>query len=73
MKIEVKIMSKEEDSVWSLPVVIDDFITDPNYIEFEWEDGSTLSYNDFIFFGREYYYGIFINGKNINELEEGVK
>lgn len=73
MKIEVKIMSKEEDSVWSLPVAIDDFITDPNYIEFEWEDGSTLPYNDFIFFGREYYYGIFINGKNINELEEGVK
>ena len=70
MKIEVKIMSKEEDSVWSLPVAIDEFITDPNEIEFEWEDGSTLPYNDFLFFGGEYYYGIFINGKNVNELKD---
>lgn len=73
MKIEVKIMPKEDfdgDNLgWSLPVEIDEFILNPNYIEFEWEDGSRLSYNDFIFFGDEYYYGIFINGRNINDLE----
>lgn len=70
MKIEVKIISKEKDSIWSLPVAIDEFITDPNEIEFEWEDGSALPYNDFLFFGGEYYYGIFINGKNVNELKD---
>lgn len=73
MKIEVKIMPREDfngDNLgWSLPVEIDEFILNPNYIEFEWEDGSRLAYNDFIFFGDEYYYGIFINGRNINELE----
>lgn len=68
MKIEVKIMNKMEDSVWSLPVSIDEFIINPNEIEFEWEDGSTLPYDDFLFYGGEYYYGIFINGKNINEV-----
>ena len=56
MKIEVKIISKdnykENDGIgWSLPVSIDEFITNPNDIEFEWEDGSTLPYDDFIFFG----------------------
>ena len=70
MKIEVKIISKEKDSIWSLPVPIDEFITGPNEIEFEWEDGSTLPYNDFLFFGGEYYYGIFINGKNVNKLKD---
>lgn len=73
MKIEVKIMPREDfngDNLgWSLPVEIDEFILNPNYIEFKWEDGSTLPYNDFIFFGDEYYYGIFINGRNINDLE----
>lgn len=72
MKIEVKIMPREDfngDNLgWSLPVEIDEFILNPNDIEFEWKDGSTLPYNDFIFFGDEYYYGIFINGRNINEL-----
>lgn len=70
MKIEVKIMPKddEENLGWSLPVEIDEFILN-NDIEFEWEEGSTLPYKDFIFFGSEYYYGIFINGKNVNELE----
>lgn len=70
MKIEVKIISKEKDSIWSLPVLIDEFITGPNEIEFEWEDGSILPYNDFLFFGGKYYYGIFINGKNVNELKD---
>lgn len=73
MKIEVKIMPREdfnEDNLgWSLPVEIDEFILNPNDIEFEWEDGSTLPYSDFIFFGDEYYYGIFINGRNINDLK----
>lgn len=73
MKIEVKILAKEdynEDNLgWSEPVEIDDFILYPYDIEFRWEDGSTLPYNDFIFYGNEYYYGIFINGTNINELK----
>ena len=76
MKIEVKIILKDhykenKEIGWSLPVGIDEFILNPSYIEFEWEDGSTLPYNDFIFFGSEYYYRIFINGKNANELEGG--
>ncbi len=64
MKIEVKIMNKE-DCVYSLPVPIEDFIVRPNEIEFEWEDGETLPYNDFIFFGEYYYYSIFINGEKV--------
>jgi len=68
MKIEVKIMNKEIGN-WSLPVSIDDFIVDSDDIEFEWEDGSTLPYKDFLFYGGDYYYSIFINGKSINELE----
>lgn len=74
MKIEVKIMPKEdfnEDNLgWSEPVEIDEFILNPHDIEFKWEEGSTLPYNDFIFYGNEYYYGIFINGKNVNELKD---
>lgn len=73
MKLEVKILPKEEfneDNLsWSLPVEIDEFILNPHEVEFQWEDGSTLPYNDFIFYGNEYYYGIFIDGKNINEFE----
>ena len=64
MRIEVKIMSKE-DKIWSLPVNIEEFINDPYRIEFEWEDGSTLPYGDFLFFGGEYYYGVFINGEHV--------
>lgn len=76
MKIEVKIILKDhykenKDIGWSLPVEIDEFILNPHDVEFEWEDGSALPYNDFIFFGGEYYYRIFINGKNANELESG--
>lgn len=72
MKIEAKIISKENykenDGIgWSLPVLIDEFIKNPNEIEFEWEDGSTLPYDDFIFYGGDYYYGIFINGKKVGE------
>lgn len=67
MKIEIKIIPKEnyseENLGWSKGVAIDDFILNPNDIEFEFEDGSTLPYNDFIFFGNEYYYRIFINGR----------
>lgn len=64
VKIEVKIMSKE-DKIWSLPVNIEEFINDPYRIEFEWEDGSSLPYGDFLFFGGEYYYGVFINGEHV--------
>lgn len=68
--IEVKILPKEEfneDNLsWSKGIPIDDFIINPNDIEFEWEEeGLTLPYNDFIFFGNEYYYGIFLDGKEI--------
>lgn len=73
MKITVKIMNKEDGLGWSLPVEIDEFILNPNDIEFNWEDGSSLPYNDFIFFGGDYYYRIFINDKNINDYEEELK
>lgn len=74
LNIEVKIKPKEEyneDNLdWSLPVPIDEFVLDPYEIEFEWEDGSTLPYKDFIFFGGEYYYGIFINDMIAGAFEE---
>lgn len=68
--IEVKILPKEEfneDNLsWPKGVPIDEFILHPHEIEFEWEEeGLTLPYNDFIFFGNEYYYGIFLDGKEI--------
>ena len=73
MKIEVKIMPKEEFNEeglgWSEGVEIDEFILNPSDIEFRWGDGSTLPYNDFIFFGNEYYYGIFIDGINQNKYQ----
>ena len=76
MKIEVKIRDKEEH-IWSLPVPIEEFITDPFNIQFEWEDGSQLPYKDFIFFGADYEYCLFINNmimndyiKHINNLKE---
>lgn len=75
MKIEVKIIEKEnyneENLGWSEGVPIDDFILHPNDIEFSWNDGEfTLSYKDFIFFGNEYYYGIFINDKPEKEYTQ---
>lgn len=64
MNIQVRIINKNDynsdtDKDWSLPVDIDEFILHPNEIEFEWENGETLPYNDFIFFGEEYYYRLF--------------
>ena len=59
----------EENLSWSEGVLIDEFILNPYDIEFRWKEGSTLPYKDFIFFGGKYYYGIFINDKNINEYE----
>lgn len=73
MKITVKIMNKEDGLGWSKPVDIDEFILNPSDIEFEWEDGSVLPYKDFIFYGGDYYYRIFINDKNINDYEEELK
>lgn len=78
MKIEVKIIEKEnyneENLGWSEGVPIDDFILHPNDIKFSWNDGEfTLSYKDFIFFGNEYYYRIFINGRPEKEYEEYLK
>lgn len=73
MKITVKIMNKEDGLGWSKPVDVEDFIISPYDIEFEWEDGSILPYDDFIFYGEDYYYGVFINNKNINDYEEEFK
>lgn len=81
MKIEVKIMPKEEYNEenlgWSEPVPIEEFILNPSEVEFEWGEERSLPYNDFIFFGEEYYYGIFIDGKEdddfrryLDEIEE---
>lgn len=56
----------EDNLSWSKGVPIDEFIINPYDIEFEWEEeGLTLPYKDFIFFGSEYYYGIFLDGKEI--------
>lgn len=74
MKIEVKIMGKE-DGIYSLPVDIEEFILNPYDIEFQFPDEdieyTTLPYKDFLFYGGDYYYSIFVNGVNVNELEEG--
>ena len=64
MKIEVKIYDKETKA-YSKPVDIEEFIVKPNEIEFEWEDGTTLPYNDFIFYAEDYCYSIFVNGEKI--------
>lgn len=73
MKIEVKIIPKEEYNEenlgWSEPVPIEEFILNPSEVEFEWGEESSLPYNDFIFFGEEYYYGIFINDKLYGEFK----
>ena len=74
MKIQVKIMPKEEYNEynlgWSKPVDIDEFILNQSDIEFEWEDDSRLPYDDFIFFGNEYYYRILINDKLCSEFDK---
>lgn len=73
MKIEVKIMDKEY-GIYSLPVDIEEFIVNPYDIEFQFPDEdmeyTTLPYNDFLFYSGDYYYSIFVNGKNINELKD---
>lgn len=73
MKIQVKIKPREEYNEenldWSKPIDIDRFILDSNEVEFEWEDGSQLPYKDFLFFGNEYYYKIFINEKGEGDFE----
>lgn len=69
MKIEVKIMNKE-DGIYSLPVEIEEFILNPYDIEFQFPDDTILPYRDFLFYGSNYYYSIFVNGKNINELKD---
>ena len=71
MKIEVKIMNKG-DMIYSYPVPIEEFILNPYDIEFQFPDEdlgyTTLPYKDFLFYGGDYYYSIFVNDKNINEL-----
>ena len=78
MTIQVKIIEKEKyneelDIGWSLPVDIEEFILHPNEIEFEWENGDSLPYNDFIFFGEEYYYRIYINGYRESYFDDWFK
>ena len=74
MKIEVKIIPKEnyneENLGWSKGVDINEFIINPSDVQFEWENGDTLPYNDFVFFGNEYYYGIYINGRPEKEWKQ---
>ena len=77
MKIEVKIIPKEnyneENLGWSKGVDITEFIINPWDVQFEWENGETLPYNDFIFFGNEYCYRIYINGRPEKEYDEYLK
>ena len=65
MKIEVKIYDKEIKE-YSKPIEIEEFILHPNEIEFEWGNGNTLPYNDFIFYGEDYCYSIFVNGNKVD-------
>lgn len=65
MKIEVKIYDKEIKE-YSKPIEIEEFILHPNEIEFEWENGNTLPYNDFIFYGEDFCYSIFVNGNKVD-------
>ena len=54
-------------------VSIEDVIFYQNSIEFEFEDGSTLPYNDFLFFQEDYEVVIRVRGVNYyteNEEEE---
>ena len=62
MKIEVKIYDKETKT-YSKPVDIEEFIVRPNEIQFEWENGNTLPYKDFMFYAEDFCYSIFINGE----------
>ena len=78
MNIEVRIIDKidydeKNSDGWSLPIEIDDFILHPNEVEFEWKNGDTLPYNDFIFYGADYYYRIYINGRPVGEWEQYFK
>lgn len=78
MKIEVRIIDKidydeKNSDGWSLPIEIDDFILHPNEVEFEWKNGDTLPYNDFIFYGADYYYRIYINGRPVREWGQYFK
>lgn len=76
MKIEVKIMEKDSQ-IWSYPVPIEEFINNPYDIEFMFPDDelgyTTLPYKDFLFFGSEYYYEIFIDGKTSDEFMKYIE
>ena len=65
MKIEVKIYDKEDKS-YSEPVDLEEFILHPDEIEFKWKNGDALPYNDFIFFGEDYCYSVFVNGEHVD-------
>lgn len=75
MKIEVKIMEKDSQ-IWSYPVPIEDFIEN-NDIEFKFPDDelgyTTLPFKDFLFFGSDYYYELFIDGKSSDEFTKYLK
>lgn len=72
MEIQVVIKPKDEFNTenlgWSEPVPIEEFITDPHNVQFEWGEECVLPYNDFIFFGGEYLYKILIDGKTPDDL-----
>lgn len=72
MEIQVVIKPKDEFNTenlgWSEPVPIEEFITDPYNVQFEWGEESVLPYNDFIFYGGEYWYRILIDGKTPDDL-----
>ena len=76
MKIEVRVMPvggfNESCVGWSEPVPIEEFITDPHNVQFEWGEECVLPYNDFIFYGSDYCYGIFINDEHINVFKKHI-
>ena len=76
LKMEIQVVIKPKDEFntenldWSEPVPIEEFILDPHNVQFEWrgQEEYSLPYNDFIFFGGEYWYKILIDDKEPDDL-----
>lgn len=52
----------------SKPVIIDEIIFSQDEVEFEFNDGTTLPYNDFLFFQEEYQ--VIIKVKEVNKSDK---
>ena len=52
----------------SKPVIIDEIIFSQDEVEFEFNDGTTIPYNDFLFFQEEYQ--VIIKVKEVNKSDK---